>query len=109
MIVLLILFGEYCSLLESLEKTRNTLASNIVNLVLRLFTESREFFAMVLNGKDLDSNNLPFTNLTSTSVIIANFQHIRGDDLPLALMPSKHNTRKEPGGFFSRNEQHMGH
>ena len=84
--------------------------SNIVNLVWRLFTEIRRFFATMSNGKDLDSNNLSFTNLLSTATIIAKFQPIRGDDLPLALMPSKRNARKESGQKEnSRNERHLGH
>ena len=62
------------------------------------------------NGKDLDSNNLSFINLLSTATIIAKFQPIRGDDLPLALIPSKRNARKESGQKEnSRNERHLGH
>ena len=41
------------------------------------------------NEKDLDSNILPITNAGSKAAIISNCQLIRGNDLPIQLMPIK--------------------
>ena len=105
MTVLLILFGKSCPLLQDYERIRNTLVlvkrrngiylsrSNVANLILRLFTESRSVFSTITNEKDLDSNILPITNLGSTATIIANCQPIKGDDLPLALMSTNNQVK----------------
>ena len=61
------------------------------------------------NKKDLDSNILPFTNLGSTAAIIANCQPIRGDDLPLALMPKKQPSRGKGDRDGIRHDEHKGH
>ena len=117
MTVLLILFGKSCPLLQDYERIRNTLVlvkrgngiyfsrSNVVNLIWRLFTESRSFFSTMTNEKELDSNILPITNFGSVA-IIANCQPIRGDDLPLALMPTKLPDRSK--GESNRNNGQMG-
>ena len=120
MTVLLILFGKSCPLLQDYEKIRNTLVlvkrrngiylsrSNVANLILRLFTESRSVFSTITNEKDLDSNILPITNLVSTAAIIANCQPIRGDDLPLALTPTKLLGRGKGDRDGTRNDGQMG-
>ena len=120
MTVLLILFGKSCPLLQDYERIRNTLVlvkrrngiyfsrSNVINLIWRLFTESRSFFSTMTNEKDLDSNILPITNLGSTAAIIANCQPIRGDDLPLALMPTKLPGRGKGDRDGTRNDKQMG-
>ena len=94
MIVLKVLFRKKCALLNNHEAIRNTIVmvrrrnnnyfsrSNVVNLIWRLFTESRTYFAMMANDVDLKNNSLPYTNLQSTAAIIANCQSIRGNDLP---------------------------
>ena len=65
--------------------------SNVVNLIWRLFTESRAYFTMMLNDVDLKNNSLPFMNLQSTAAIIENCQYIRGGGLPQKLMPQQIN------------------
>ena len=60
------------------------------------------------NEKDLDSNILPITNLGSTATIIANCQPIRGDDLPLALMPTKQPGRGKGDRDDNRNDGQIG-
>ena len=80
-----------------------------MNLIWRLFTESREFFATMSNCKDLDSNILLFTNLESTPNIIVHYQPIRREDLPLALIPTQHGKHKKKGKKNSRNVNHLDH
>ena len=53
------------------------------------------------NEEDLKNRHLPYTNLASTAAIVANCQPIRGEDLPIALMPIKNTTgnrKKNRGG-----------
>ena len=108
MIVLKVLFGKKCPLLNNHEAIRNTIVmvrrrnnnyfsrNNVVNLIWRLFTESRVYFAMMANDVDLKNSSLPYTNLQSTAAIIANCQSFRGDDLLQALMPQKINNNANP-------------
>ena len=44
------------------------------------------------NEEDLKIRHLPYTNLASTAAIVANCQPIRGEDLPIDLMPIKNTT-----------------
>ena len=104
MMVLRVLFGNKYPLLLDHETIRNTLLmvkrrnsvyftrSNVVNLIWRLFTESRSYFAIMSNEEDLKNRHLPYTNLASTAAIVANCQPIRGEDLPIELMPIKNTT-----------------
>ena len=54
------------------------------------------------NEEDLKNRHLPYTNLASTAAIVANCQPIRGEDLPIELMPIQNTTS-------NREQNHGGH